>query len=154
MAERWTTVIVTALLVAVGGVAWAFQLGKDLEPRPESLSDLPREIQGWRAYDMPVEETVEQMLQADFNMQRTYVHPAGAVVWIYVGYYGTRRGGTPEHTPWSCYPAHGWDIVSRREIEVDPAQGLRANEIVVEREGEQRLVHFWYRSFRDTSTLR
>jgi EpsI family protein len=90
------------------------------------------------------------MLRADFNLQRAYRHSLGDFVWLYVGYYGTARGGRPEHTPWVCYPAAGWGIETSRELVVDPAKGLRANELVVEAEGERRLVLFWYRSERRT----
>jgi EpsI family protein len=63
-----------------------------------------------------------------------------------VGYYGTARGGRPEHTPWACYPAAGWTIESAEETVVDAETGLRANQLVVESEGDRRLVLFWYRS--------
>ena len=86
------------------------------------------------------------MLRADFNVQRAYQHSLGDTIWLYVGYYGTARGGRPEHTPWVCYPAAGWAIESAREVTLDPASGLRANELVVGSEGERRLVLFWYRS--------
>jgi EpsI family protein len=153
MSERWTTALVTALLLAVAAVAWAFQLQDGLEAEPESLDALPRNIQGWHAYDLPLEETVESMLRADHNLQRAYVHPTGSIVWFYIGYYGTQRGGAPEHTPWACYPAHGWKIESDRRVTIDRERGLRANELVVEQDGQRRLVLFWYRSYRNTGLL-
>ena len=91
---------------------------------------------------------VERMLDADFNVQRRYVHPLGGVVWLYVGYYGTGRGGHPEHTPWACYPSNGWEIVRRDVVNLGGGQGRRANELVIEKDGERRLVHFWYQSYR------
>ena len=47
----------------------------------------------------------------------------------------------------------GWRIVDRRTVVTDPERGLRANEYVVELDGQRRLVHFWYRSHRRTGLL-
>jgi len=38
-------------------------------------------------------------------------------------------------------------------IDVDPERGLQANEFEVVREGRHQLVHYWYRSYRNTGLL-
>jgi EpsI family protein len=117
------------------------------------LAQLPVEVGAWHSTDVPVPAAVESMLRADFNLQRMYVHALGEVVWLYVGYYGTTRGGRPEHTPRTCYQANGWGVKSRRRLEIDPQTGFRVNEYVVERDRVRRLAHFWYRSHRATGIL-
>ena len=72
------------------------------------------------------------MLRADFNLQRQYRKPLAQPIWLYVGYYGTDRGGHPEHTPDICYPANGWRTLQEATITIDPPRGLRANEFVAE----------------------
>jgi EpsI family protein len=94
---------------------------------------------------------VEEMLDADFHVQRSYVHRTGFLLWLYVGYYGTERGGRPEHTPWVCYPSNGWEIVSREVVKVDANR--RANEIIVEKGGKRRLVHFWFQTYREKQVI-
>jgi len=118
---------------------------------PSELASLPLRLGEWKAVDMPLDQAVESMLRADFNIQRTYEHPLGDVVWLYIGYYGTERGGQPEHTPAVCYRAHGWEIREQRTLSVGP--GLRVNEYLVVLGGEQHLVHFWFRSYRSTGLL-
>jgi EpsI family protein len=140
-------------LVAVGCVAWWLAVRPALEVDSRELAGLPSQVDSWSSVEVPLEASVESMLQADFNLQRAYIHPLGDVIWLYVGYYGTARGGRPEHLPRTCYHAHGWNIAAQGELEVDPGLGLRANEYVVEREGQVRLVHFWYRSHRETGIL-
>jgi EpsI family protein len=142
-----------ALLLGVGGLVWSLQLRAPLHADAESLAALPYEVQEWEARDLPLDEVVESMLRADYNLQRAYHHPLGDVVWLYVGYYGTRRGGTPEHTPRQCYTAHGWQLDAGREVVVDPERGMRVQEMVVEQEGARRLVHYWYRSSARTGLL-
>ncbi len=148
---------ITALLlvasVAVGIGAWALALRPPLRIDAEGLAEIPLDIGGWTGRDVALETAVESMLRADFNIQRLYVDRSGNHVWLYVGYYGTDRGGRPEHTPAVCYEAQGWRIGARRRLEVAGVEGLRVNEYRVEQGGERQLVHFWFRSFRSTGLL-
>lgn len=145
--------MVTAALVGVGGLAWGLYLRPVLEMDTSGLAQLPSELDAWHSSDVPIAEAVESMLRADFNLQRMYVHPLGQTVWLYVGYYGTTRGGRPEHTPRTCYQANGWGVRASRRLEIDPQIGLRVNEYIVVRDQTRRLVHFWYRSHRATGIL-
>ena len=146
--ERWLTIGLALVLLGTGAVSWGVYLRTPLAVRAETLAEIPIEISNWRGQDIVVETGVAEMLDADFNVQRVYQHPVGGLVWFYVGYYGTQRGGRPEHTPWVCYPSNGWEIVRQSVVELGGAENLLANEIVVERDGELRLVHFWYQSYR------
>jgi EpsI family protein len=148
VSERASTVAAIAILLFAGALAWSFQGREPLVPRPESLAALPYQLGGYSGIDSPVGQNVEDMLSADFNVQREYLHPLGQVLWLYLGYYGTGRGGTPEHTPAACYAAHGWEILDERRVLVDAASGHRAVEYLVESRGQQQLVLFWYRSYR------
>ncbi len=151
--EQSSTVAMTLLLLAVGGLSWFFYLATPLEVDAKTLSEVPLRIRQWRGQDVPIEGKVEAMLDADYNVQRVYHHPIGGLVWFYVGYYGTQRGGRPEHTPWVCYPTNGWDIIEDRIVEVAGADGLRVNELLIRNQDEWRLVHFWYQSHRRTGMV-
>lgn len=153
MRERLQMLGLSAGLVCFGILAWSLHARSELEVDPAPLDALPRALDRWQGSDIPLAGTVEAMLRADHNLQRAYRHPLGDLVWLYVGYYGTQRGGRPEHTPWECYPSAGWEIVEQGKLDLDAANDLRANELVVEREGEKRLVHFWYQSHRRTGLL-
>lgn len=140
------TALLFAMLALVGAAAWSLKLSGQLVVDPRALAQLPPALGAWSAEEIPLEDEVADMLRADVNVQRAYRHSRGELLWLYVGYYGTARGGRPEHTPWVCYPAAGWSIHAARKTLVDPATGLWANELVVENEGDLRLVLFWYRS--------
>ncbi len=137
-------------LLAVGGLAWGLQLRPALDVDARALAELPLGLAGWSGVEVPLESVVENELQAQVNLQRLYRHRTGEVVWLYIGYYGTERGGRPEHTPRGCYTGAGWKIESQRSFEVGGGSGLALNELRVSREGESQLVHFWYRSHRRT----
>jgi EpsI family protein len=139
-----------AFTLFVGIAVWWLQLRPALAVDASRLGALPREQDGWRGEAVALEDTVERILRADFNLQRVYTHPDHAEpVWLYVGYYGTERGGRPEHTPHQCYPSAGWRIESERRLDAAP----RANEWVVSQDGQRQLVWFWYQSFRRTGML-
>lgn len=142
------TVALIALLVVAGGVSWAFQLRDPLHVDTAPLTALPSDVEGWQGRDIPLAGTVEEMLRADDHVQRSYFKPAGGLVWLYIGYYGTERGGRSEHAPWECYPTAGWEIVEDHTSQLPLADGDAIQEIVVRRAGEERLVHFWYRTSR------
>lgn len=151
--EHRHALLLVVVLVGVGALAWSLQLREPLAVDTDPLAALPRQIDGWSARDVPLESTVESILRADFNVQRVYVHPTGSRIGVYIGYYGTERGGRPEHTPWVCYPNAGWKIAAHRRLTVDEPRGLRVNELVVEKDGQRALVHFWYRSSNGTGLL-
>ncbi len=141
----------TLALLLVGVVAWRIQLAAPLEVDVAPLEELPRRIDDWHSFDLAIDDAVEAELRADLNLQRAYRRFAGEHVWLYIGYYGTERGGRPEHTPRNCYVSADWGIEQARVVEIDGA--LRVNEYLIERRGEQRLVQFWYRSHRRSGLL-
>jgi EpsI family protein len=149
-----STALLVALLVAVGAASWWLQLRPPLQVDPAPLVALPQTIGSWQAVDVPIDEAVESILRADFNLQRAYVHPLGAIVFLYVGYYGTDRGGRPEHTPEVCFHSQGWVITDRRTLTVTGGpEPFQVNEFVVQQDDEQHLVEFWFRSQRSTGML-
>jgi EpsI family protein len=149
----WSAPAAALALVAVGAFAWWLELRPRLAVDASALTALPVRLGAWRAEDVPIDPAVEAMLDADLHVQRVYLHPTGGVVWLYLGYYGTTRGGRPEHLPPTCYEAHGWRIADERRLSIDPARGLRAEELLVERDGERRLVQYWFRSHRGTGLV-
>ncbi len=152
-AERLGTWGLGAAVLVVGVLAWWLQTRPALVVDPSPLATLPRDVGSWRSVDLPLDSAVESILRADFNLQRAYLpdpvaEPGGTPVWLYVGYYGTERGGRPEHTPRGCYTGAGWDIESARVVDAGNGSERRINEYLVEQADQRQLVHFWYRSSR------
>ena len=151
--EKIQTAIIAIIALLVGGLSWGMLLRPTLIVDASELANLPLEIERWRGIDLEIESDVAEMLDADFQVQRVYHHPMVGIVWFYVGYYGTERGGRPEHTPWVCYPSNGWEIERSQVVETHNDLVTQVTELLVERDGERRLVHFWYQSDRSTGML-
>jgi EpsI family protein len=154
--ERWSLLLMIPVLVVFGAVSWLMLLQEPLEVDAQQLGELPLVVPPWQGAEIEMDSGVEEILDADFNLQRAYVHPLGDLVWLYVGYYGTERGGRPEHTPWHCYPSAGWDIVSHDVVDAVDVPGrplIEGNELIVENEFGRRLVIFWYQSSHSSGML-
>jgi EpsI family protein len=145
-------VSIMLILVFAGCAVWWLQFRTPIELDPSSINRISLSLDRWQGEDISLSDGVERMLRADSQIQRRYQRPNGDLVWLYVGYYGTERGGRPEHTPWACYPSAGWVILSSIETSLssDSSEtlGSRLNELVVELSGARRLVHFWYQTHR------
>ena len=77
------------------------------------VTTLPLEAGEWRALgEIPLDPVTMQQIQADSYVQRRYVDPAGRPVDLLVVY---RRYGRREfaHRPELCFPAAGYQIVSK-----------------------------------------
>jgi EpsI family protein len=150
---RAESLLLAAFLLAVALAAWWLMLRPELVADTARLDTVPVQVAGLLGSDVSISGDAESMLRADHHFSRAYRHPLGDVVWAYVGYYGTSRGGRPEHLPATCYRAHGWDISGRRTVDLEAAGTRRATEMVVRRPGEERLVFFWFRSHRRTGMV-
>lgn len=145
--ERVQTTLLLLLMLAVGAGAWWLQWRPAPRVDPGPLAALPLEVGPWQGRDIPLEDAVERILQADHHVQRVYAREnSGEIVWLYIGYYGTHRGGRPEHTPEVCYPSAGWSVEARES----PGLGARDDDgsvmLLVAQDGRRRLVEYWYRS--------
>lgn len=146
MTRNVEAVLLIAVLLLTGAASWWLMLRPTTMHDPTAFDALPQDLQGWRAYEIELDEGVSEMLGADHNVQRAYVHPLGYQIFVYVGYYSTQRGGTPEHTPDVCYPAQGWAIQESSVQRVGGSDGFDLQEFIVKKGEERRLVHFWYRT--------
>ncbi|MCH8960606.1 MAG: exosortase-associated EpsI family protein [Bacteroidetes bacterium] len=75
-----------------------------------NLDHLPRHILGLNGRDDRFDESVYRVLNADYHLLREYRSDAHPAVWLYIGYYGTAKGGRPSHVPQACYTGQGFSI--------------------------------------------
>lgn len=148
-------VAIILILVVAGCAVWWLHFRPPMELDPSSIKRISLTLDRWQGEEIPLSEGVERILRADSQILRRYQTSDADLVWLYVGYYGTERGGRPEHTPWECYPSAGWTILSALEM---PPGGVssaglegKLNELVVEQGYARRLVHFWYQTHRTKS---
>ena len=154
MAKRtfWISLI---LLAATFAVVQSLHIGKDVVVLKKNLDRLPHTIGGMQAIDIPLDEAVVKELDTDVYLFRDYASKDGRIVNVYVGYYGTRKGGRSDHNPDSCYPGAGWSILKEGEAEIPVAHGglkyqAILNTIHVKKGDEDQLVYHWYQTGKST----
>lgn len=94
----------------VGGLAWWLAARPVLAVDTDPLAQLPSQLGRWTAQNIALEPAVEEELRADFNVQRVYSTPGEVPIVLYVGDYGTQRGGRPEQTARSRLRSFGTQI--------------------------------------------
>lgn len=109
------------------------------------LEDMvPRAFAGWRMDEqqlsMVVNPQAEAMLKQVYaqTLSRTYVDAVGHRVMLSIAYGTDQRDGMQMHYPEVCYPAQGFQVLGRRDVELE-LSGRRLPARLVETElGTQR----------------
>lgn len=125
---RRRAVFVLGLTVAsfVGAAAWrpTSRLA-DTRPKVELESLFPKAFGEWLVDDrMPVQlisPDTQAMLNKLYNqtLSRTYVNPNGDRIMLSVAYGGDQSDATRAHRPEVCYPAQGFEILSRQDGRIE-----------------------------------
>ncbi len=110
------------------------------------LDKLPYEIGAWSGTDFSFEERVIEELNTDVAVSRHYSNK-DKVINLYIGYYGTKKGGRTGHNPNACYPSAGWSIRSDEYV-VLPG-GPEVNRLFITKGEANQVVYHWYQA-RDT----
>ncbi len=118
---------------------------------------LPHTIGEWHGVDKEFDESIYNELRADENLYRIYTHTNGNTLGLYIGYYGTKRGGHPDHVPTGCYPGSGWGIDSVTPLDVssqDGAKTITVNNLYATKGDKAEQTLYWLQNFLGTVTYR
>nr|MBI3613033.1 EpsI family protein [Nitrospirota bacterium] len=112
------------------------------------LDHIPLQVESSVGTEMHFEDSVYAVLNADGNVLRNYVGPDGKDINLYIGYYGTDKGGRAEHLPQYCFTGQGWSIEKWDFVafDVSGAGAARVNRMIVNKGDERQLVYFWFQS--------
>lgn len=119
-----------------------------LVPLRQRLDHFPLSVGGWTGRELPsLSEGERRVLRADDYLFRIYERD-GMRVGLFVAYYQSQKSGDALHSPKNCLPGSGWEPV-RSEVVRIPAPTasrpvLEANHYVVEKDGIQQDVLYWY----------
>lgn len=112
-----------------------------------NLEYLPLEIGGYRGTDDVFPESVNRELNADKQLYRHYRSGDGSLIDLYIGYYGTAKGGRTGHNPYACLPGAGWAIVDSRKLTIarqSPLSDVEVNYVRARKNGINTVMVHWY----------
>ncbi len=142
-------VVILCACLVVSAVALARASKTEPTPLRVPLSQLPfrfGEFEGTRSPDL--EPNVLRVLGVDDYINRVYRQASASLpIGLYIGYYMSQREGDTMHSPMNCLPGSGWQPVQSGRL-VIPINGVpqEVNRYLVEKNGEQLLVLYWYQS--------
>ena len=117
MSTKSFTISLIILLATIASVAAIASRGETVVVAT-NLENLPMEIAGFKATEDFFPDSVYKELDADKHVYRHYRSEDGRQVDLYVGYYGTAKGGRTGHNPYACLPGAGWGIVEARKVQL------------------------------------
>jgi EpsI family protein len=114
-----------------------------------NLENLPMEISGFKATEDFFPDSIYKELNADRHVYRHYRNGDGKQVDLYIGYYGTAKGGRTGHNPYGCLPGAGWGIVDTKQVSLKTNKypnGIPINYILARKGETYESVLHWYQS--------
>ena len=111
-----------------------------------NLEKLPVTIAGYSATEDFFPEAVYRELNADKHVCRHYRDRNGNQVDLYIGYYGTAKGGRTGHNPYACLPGSGWAIVDTHKVSLwpTPERPIEVNYIRARKDDINAVMIHWY----------
>jgi EpsI family protein len=148
MSKRPLIVSVAVLLAALAFIVTISQRGV---PRviATNLENLPMAIGGYIGSEDRFSQAVYDELNADRNIYRHYRNEQGDQIDLYIGYYGTAKGGRTPHNPYACLPGAGWAIVKTGKVALSPPylkERVEVNHIMAVKGKHVESIIHWYQS--------
>lgn len=113
-----------------------------------NLENLPMHYAGYQGEESTFSQGVYNELQADLHLYRHYRKPQEELS-LYIGYYGTAKGGRTGHNPYACLPGAGWGVVESQTIVLKPPshpKGVQVNAVVARKGEVYNVMLHWYQS--------
>ena len=141
----------TSLFILISTIALVFAISRRGEPLvvKTNLENIPMEIAGFKGTESFFSDSVYKELNADRHVYRHYRAEDGRQVDLYIGYYGTAKGGRTGHNPYGCLPGSGWGILEGQEVILKARyypDGVAVNFILARRGDGYETVFHWYQS--------
>lgn len=148
MSTKSFSISLITFLVTIATIALISTRGEPVVVKT-NLENLPMEIEGYIAKEDFFPDSVYKELNADKHVYRHYRNSDGKEIDLYIGYYGTSKGGRTGHNPYACLPGAGWGIVESRQVTLKAIrypEGVRVNYILARKGEKFETVLHWYQS--------
>ncbi len=142
---------ITSLIILLATIALAAIVSRRGEPIvvKTNLEKLPMKIAGYEATEDFFPDSVYKELNADRHVYRHYRNADGKQVDLYIGYYGTAKGGRTGHNPYACLPGAGWGIIDAKQVSLktnNHSDGIPVNYVLARKGETYETVLHWYQS--------
>lgn len=148
----------TAALMTFGWVSTVWVRSAytiEVHPLGRSLDSFPAEIDGYKGSDIPLDEEVRKVLNADSVVNRAYVRENGDSISLHMSAWIRRETSdvAAPHVPRLCYTNAGYTILEERTTMLTTPSGkLSFCSLLLQRNGERCVASYWYQMGQSTFT--
>ena len=138
-----------ALLVPVAFASTLLVEREEIVPSRSMFIDFPKQIDGWAGTSMALEKQYIDALRFDDYLLAEFRSDKGQSATFYAAYYQSQRKGQSVHSPQSCLPGGGWEILSMTGVDVPARNGmdrpLHINRAVIQKGHQKQVVWYWFK---------
>ncbi len=138
-----------AVLVPVAFASTLMVDREEITPSRAMFIDFPRQIGGWAGTAMALEKQYIDTLRFDDYLLVDFRSDKGQSAMFYAAYYQSQRKGQSVHSPQSCLPGGGWEILSMTGVDVPSShrmdRPLHINRAVIQKSHQKQVVWYWFK---------
>ena len=136
------------LLVAGAAVAMTVPYRAEEVPARPTFVEFPMVLGSWFGQRVGVDAEVIESLKLNDYLMAQFAGPPSRTLNLYVAWYDSQRAGRSVHSPRTCLPGGGWQIVEFDQVEVPGVQAagqpLRVNRALIGLGTDRQLVYYWF----------
>ncbi|WNB74681.1 VPLPA-CTERM-specific exosortase XrtD [Methylomonas koyamae] len=140
---------VLVLLLAGAGVSEMSKGREDVIPQRKAFLNFPTKLGNWQGRnDYLSQFYLNELKLTDYVIVNFNQPGTQNGVNFYSAYYQSQRKGAAVHSPRSCIPGDGWQIISYGQQEFPEftldGHSLELNRAVIQKGESRQLVYFWF----------
>ncbi len=120
----------------------------EMVPPRQPFLDFPMLVEGWSGSSYPLESQYIDALRFDDYLLADYRFGQSSPVTLYMAYYRSQRKGQSVHSPQSCIPGGGWEILSVEPVRLgrpNVSLPLSANLVLIGKNDQRQVVLYWFK---------
>ena len=141
-------VVSAFIIMAAAFSSTMLERREEIIPQRADFSSFPLKIGQWEGVGEQMEQIYVDALKFDDYIMANYHDDEEHMVNFYVAYYGSQRKGESAHSPRSCLPGDGWQMVDLTEKNIPGASingvPLRVNRVEIRKGDHKQLVYYWF----------
>ncbi len=150
---RWTNGILLAQMVCAAALGYWFtptQLLADQQSPLNLKAVVPASFGDWHELSVATAQIIDPSAQKLINtiytetLSRTYVNSAGYRIMLSMAYGKDQRESLQLHQPEVCYPAQGFEVLSRQRTSLSlPQRNIAATQLQTQLGSRKEPVTYW-----------
>ncbi len=140
-------VAMTLLLAAIWVSPFLKQREESIPPRTE-FHDFPMRLGQWSGSRQVLDQITIDALKFEDYLLADYLKDGDSTpVNVYSAFYASQRKGESIHSPRSCLPGGGWQIITLERIWINTADEapFLVNRALIRKGDSRQLVYYWFR---------